>query len=70
MSEYSTRVGSIITRLLGLREALLGKVPIHDAPKSLDVIRTAVLVLEVVSVLPDVQGNNREALCASYALSH
>ena len=38
-------------------EEFLGPVPIHKIPKGRDVIRPSVLIIQVVSMLPDVQTN-------------
>ena len=45
-------------------------VPIDDVPKRGDVIGTTVLVVQVVSVLPNVQSENRRAADARDRLSH
>ena len=59
-------------RWLSLREGLAGRsalggeaavdlVPIHQGPPGLDVVRPAVLILEVVGVLPDVEAQQRRS---------
>ena len=36
-------------------------VPVHYAPKRLEIIRSTILVLEIISVLPNVTAKNRRA---------
>jgi len=40
--------------LLGMGEALVDFVPVDDVPPGVEVVRAAVVVLEVIGVLPDV----------------
>src|SRR5262249_32570867 len=40
------------------REALLDFLPVHDAPPGRDVVGAAVLILEVIGVLPNVEAHD------------
>jgi len=44
--------------LHGSLESLFSNSPVDDVPDGLDVVRTDILVLEVVSVLPDVDSDD------------
>ncbi len=46
-------------RLLGRCKSLGNFIPIDDLPKSGDVIRTTVLILQIISVLPNIETQNR-----------
>jgi hypothetical protein len=45
--------------MFGTLEALIDVLPIGNLPNSLDVIRTDVLVLQIVSMLPDIDAKKR-----------
>src|SRR3954463_6911668 len=46
--------------LFGAVEAVVGDFPVYDVPPGGDVVGAAVLVLEVVGVLPDVEADDGE----------
>ena len=46
------------------------RIPIDDIPKRGNVIRTAVLIIQVVSMLPDVESENRRAADSCNRLAH
>src|SRR6516164_3703716 len=46
-------------RSLARVEAALDLRPVHDIPPGVDVVRPAVLILQVVRVLPDIQTHHR-----------
>ena len=48
----------------------LGGIPVHDIPKRGDIVGTAVLVEEIVGVLPDVDHEDSAALDASNGFAH
>src|SRR5947208_13787762 len=53
--------------LLG-RESLLDGRPIHDVPPGAEVIGPAVLVLQIIGVLPDVDAHHRELAFHDWAV--
>ena len=56
--------------LLHLGVALASELPVDDAPVRLDVVWAAVLVLQIVSVLPDIEANDWSSLSARNLLAH
>src|SRR5450755_3583926 len=48
-------------------EVGLGGVPVHDVPERGDIIRPAVLVVEIIGVLPDIEAEDGLALDAGDA---
>src|SRR5690606_13633237 len=53
------RAGTVEDRSAGLLEALVDLLPVDDVPPRLQVLRTPVLVAQVVGVLPDVVAHDR-----------
>src|SRR5262245_6022066 len=47
-----------------MRESLAHKIPIHHVPPGGNVLRSAVLILEVVGVFPDIQTEQGDAALA------
>src|ERR1700719_2551083 len=54
-----------------IKLVILGhSVPVHHVPPGLDVIGPAVLVIQIVSVLPNVDSEDRSAFSAGNSFSH
>lgn len=49
---------------------LVGFVPIDDLPEGADVVRTAILVVKVVGVLPDVESDDGSASAIANTLHY
>ena len=45
--------------LLTGSEALSGFLPVHNIPPCADVVRAAILILQIIGVLPDIQPDHR-----------
>ena len=57
-------VVEVCTGSISVTEGLGDFVPIHHFPPGREVVRTAVLVLEVVRMLPDITTQNRSLAAA------
>lgn len=57
------------TTLQGGFVTLLDILPVHNAPDGLEVIRADVLVLQVISVFPDINAENRDHGCQRVLVS-
>lgn len=56
----SSEISSCCRRLLRRVEALLNLGPVHHAPPRGDIFGAAVLILQIIRVLPDVQAHDRK----------
>ena len=60
MPEGAFLIGFVELRFCGLVVRANG-IPVHDAPKCLEIIRAPVLIFQVIGVLPNITAKNRRA---------